>query len=98
MLLDFPIEPDASTVEIISDSVYANSSVLDGRRFATDFVSRRKADVARVRSNGVTNNASGGGASGGNVGATGSGRGKGVSIADGACSSAKVHNFPGFLT
>lgn len=46
MLLSFPIDPDASTMEIISDLIYANSTTLDGRRFASDFVSRRKADVA----------------------------------------------------
>lgn len=85
MLLDFPIEPDASTMEIISDSVYANSSVLDGRRFATEFVSRRKADIARTRSNGNPNGVgASGGASGAGVGASGS---KIVSIADGGCCS-----------
>jgi hypothetical protein len=98
MLLDFPVEPDASTMEIISDSVYANSSVLDGRRFATEFVSRRMADVARARSNGGANSAASGGTSGGSVGATASGRGKGVSVADGTYPYAHVHNFPGFLT
>lgn len=29
-------------IEIISDSVYANSQTLDGRRFAEEFVRRRK--------------------------------------------------------
>lgn len=50
MLLTFPIDPPAAnradTLEIISDSVYANSSTLDGRRFAQEFYTRRKADVA----------------------------------------------------
>ena len=36
-LLDLPAE-----VEIISDSVYANSTTLDGRRFADEFLRRRK--------------------------------------------------------
>jgi PERQ amino acid-rich with GYF domain-containing protein len=44
MLLSFPMDPDPSTMEIISDLIYANSTTLDGRRFAADFVSRRKAD------------------------------------------------------
>jgi PERQ amino acid-rich with GYF domain-containing protein len=51
MLLTFPIDPPASSrpevLEIISDSVYANSSTLDGRRFAQEFFTRRKADAAR---------------------------------------------------
>ncbi|KAF5375267.1 hypothetical protein D9758_000086 [Tetrapyrgos nigripes] len=45
MLLSFPLDPDASTVEIISDLIYANSTTLDGRRFASEFVTRRKADA-----------------------------------------------------
>lgn len=45
MLLTFPMDPDPSTVEIISDLIYANSTTLDGRRFAAEFVSKRKADV-----------------------------------------------------
>jgi PERQ amino acid-rich with GYF domain-containing protein len=45
MLLDFPIDPDASTIEIISEFVYSNSSTLDGRRFASEFVAKRKADA-----------------------------------------------------
>ena len=36
-LLLLPPEPD-----IISDSIYANSQTLDGRRFAEEFVKRRK--------------------------------------------------------
>ena len=46
MLLSFPLDPDPSTTEIISDLIYANSTTMDGRRFASDFVSRRKADAA----------------------------------------------------
>jgi PERQ amino acid-rich with GYF domain-containing protein len=45
MLLSFPLEPDSSTIEIISDTIYSNSTTLDGRRFASEFVARRKADV-----------------------------------------------------
>ncbi|KAJ7655269.1 hypothetical protein DFH06DRAFT_496661 [Mycena polygramma] len=46
MLLSFPLDPDQSTVELISDLIYANSTMLDGRRFAAEFVSKRKADAA----------------------------------------------------
>ncbi|KAE9409327.1 hypothetical protein BT96DRAFT_962438 [Gymnopus androsaceus JB14] len=50
MLLSFPVDPDPSTAEIVSDLIYANSTTLDGRRFAADFMSRRKADaVARAK-------------------------------------------------
>jgi PERQ amino acid-rich with GYF domain-containing protein len=53
MLLTFPIDPPASdragVLEIISDSVYASSSTLDGRRFAQEFFTRRKADAARPK-------------------------------------------------
>ena len=63
-LLLLPLE-----TEIISDSVYANSQTLDGRRFADEFVRRRKlADKGIVDSsaNGpmpgsATDNKSGGG-------------------------------------
>jgi PERQ amino acid-rich with GYF domain-containing protein len=44
ILLTFPMDPDPSTVEVISDLIYSNSTTLDGRRFAADFVSRRKID------------------------------------------------------
>ncbi|GAA6064119.1 hypothetical protein JCM10212_004966 [Sporobolomyces blumeae] len=46
VLLSFPLDASSDVLEIISDSVYANSSTLDGRRFANDFATRRKADVA----------------------------------------------------
>ena len=46
MLLQFPVNADPSTMEIISDAVYANSRTLDGRRFAESFVLKRKADIA----------------------------------------------------
>ena len=61
MLLSFPVDPPASSrgdvLEIISDSVYANSSTLDGRRFAEEFMTRRQADAARSRvtANGTAN-------------------------------------------
>lgn len=45
MLLTFPLNPDSAVLEIISDSVYAHSSTLDGRRFANEFVTKRKADA-----------------------------------------------------
>jgi PERQ amino acid-rich with GYF domain-containing protein len=54
MLLSFPLDPDASTIEIISDTIYSNSTTLDGRRFASEFVSKRKAD-ANARTKGSTN-------------------------------------------
>ena len=54
MLLSFPVEPDSSTLEIISDLIYANSTTLDGRRFANDFASRRKADAARPKTGGAS--------------------------------------------
>ncbi|WWD21157.1 hypothetical protein CI109_105640 [Kwoniella shandongensis] len=51
VLLSFPIDPAPSAradqLEIISDSVYANSSTLDGRRFAQEFYTKRKSDAAR---------------------------------------------------
>ena len=51
MLLTFPVDPPASErqgqLEIIADTVYSNSSTLDGRRFAQEFCARRKADSKR---------------------------------------------------
>ncbi|KAJ3516789.1 hypothetical protein NLJ89_g912 [Agrocybe chaxingu] len=46
MLLSFPLDPDSLTLEIISDTIYSNSTTLDGRRFASEFVAKRKADAA----------------------------------------------------
>ncbi|GAA5954913.1 hypothetical protein JCM3765_007809 [Sporobolomyces pararoseus] len=46
VLLSFPLDASSDVLEIISDSVYANSSTLDGRRFANDYAARRKNDVA----------------------------------------------------
>ncbi|KAG0213854.1 hypothetical protein BGX31_001188 [Mortierella sp. GBA43] len=45
MLLTFPLNPDPMTVEIISESIYANSRSLNGRQFADEFTKRRKADA-----------------------------------------------------
>ncbi|KAI9059585.1 hypothetical protein FKP32DRAFT_1668552 [Trametes sanguinea] len=53
MLLSFPLDPDQTTMEIISDLIYASSTTLDGRRFAAEFVSKRKAD-ATSRPKGAT--------------------------------------------
>ncbi|EPQ61120.1 hypothetical protein GLOTRDRAFT_113569 [Gloeophyllum trabeum ATCC 11539] len=54
MLLTFPLDPDPSTLELISELIYANSTTMDGRRFAADFVSRRKLDASsRGKTNGM---------------------------------------------
>ncbi|WWC91225.1 uncharacterized protein L201_006167 [Kwoniella dendrophila CBS 6074] len=54
VLLSFPIDipqsQRAETLEIISDGVYANSSTLDGRRFAQEFYTKRKSDSQRFKS------------------------------------------------
>jgi PERQ amino acid-rich with GYF domain-containing protein len=52
MLLSFPLDGDATTVEIISELIYDNSTTLDGRRFAQEFIARRRADVASRKSSG----------------------------------------------
>lgn len=57
MLLSFPMDPDQSTVEIISDLIYANSTTLDGRRFASEFVNKRKVDAASRLQNGISGGA-----------------------------------------
>lgn len=49
MLLSFPLDPSPDVVEIIAESVYANSGTLDGRRFAADFVAKRKQDAILQR-------------------------------------------------
>ncbi|VDC01957.1 unnamed protein product [Peniophora sp. CBMAI 1063] len=53
MLLSFPLDVDPSTSELISDLIYANSATLDGRRFAAEFASRRKADAMRKSAGGA---------------------------------------------
>lgn len=45
MLFSFPINPTPDVIDLIADSVNATSSTIDGRRFAVDFVSRRKLDA-----------------------------------------------------
>ncbi|KAI6142776.1 hypothetical protein BKA82DRAFT_4516287 [Pisolithus tinctorius] len=66
MLFSFPLDPDPSTIEIISDLIYANSTTLDGRRFASEYVNKRKADAAARR----------------NAAGVGGNSGKPISIAD----------------
>jgi len=48
MLLTFPLDPPPPTIEIIQDSIYTYSPTLDGRRFADEFVKRRKADASGI--------------------------------------------------
>jgi PERQ amino acid-rich with GYF domain-containing protein len=45
-LTSFPLDPDPSTVELIAEMIYANSTTLDGRRFAAELVAKRKTDAA----------------------------------------------------
>ncbi|KAG5456961.1 MAG: hypothetical protein BJ554DRAFT_3151 [Olpidium bornovanus] len=45
MFLTFPVEPNPSTVEIITEAVYASSTSLNGRSFAEEFVRRRRLDA-----------------------------------------------------
>lgn len=52
MLLSFPLDGDATTVEIISELIYDNSTTLDGRRFAQEFITRRRADAASKKPSG----------------------------------------------
>lgn len=52
MLLSFPLDGDATTVEIISELIYDNSTTLDGRRFAQEFLRRRRTDVTSKRPSG----------------------------------------------
>ncbi|KAG0260797.1 hypothetical protein DFQ27_003315 [Actinomortierella ambigua] len=65
MLLSFPLNPDPMTVEIIQDSIYANSKSLDGRRFADEFIRRRKADAFPSGSAGAGAGGVGGAGAGG---------------------------------
>jgi PERQ amino acid-rich with GYF domain-containing protein len=60
MLLSFSMDPDPSTVELISELIYANSTTLDGRRFAAEFINKRKADaVARLKGGSAVGKAAG---------------------------------------
>ena len=52
MLLSFPLDPDPSTIEIIAETVYGASTTLNGRQFATEFIAKRKADVASASKTG----------------------------------------------
>ena len=45
LLLSFGTDGGKDTREIISDSIYANSATLDGRRFADEFCKRRREDL-----------------------------------------------------
>ncbi|KAF8326029.1 uncharacterized protein EI90DRAFT_2930901 [Cantharellus anzutake] len=75
MLFDLPLDPDLSMLDVISDFVYANSSTMDGRRFASEFVNKRKADSAKVSQ-------MGNGGVGAGSASNGSESGKSVSLAD----------------
>ena len=46
MLMSFPVDATPDTLDIIADIVDTNSSVIDGRRFAKEFVARRKLEAA----------------------------------------------------
>ncbi|KAJ2627578.1 kinesin-like protein [Coemansia sp. RSA 1694] len=48
MLLTFPLKAPESTLEIITEQVYAYSTTLNGRAFAEDFIVRRAKDHAAV--------------------------------------------------
>lgn len=60
MLLSFPLNPDPTVMEIISDSIYANSATLDGRRFAQEFCTKRKADAKGQKAGTIVSNPTGG--------------------------------------
>ncbi|CAO1629456.1 unnamed protein product [Sympodiomycopsis kandeliae] len=60
MLLSFPLDPSPDVIEIIAESIYANSSTLDGRRLANDFVQKRKMDAGiHASANGGTGSTGG---------------------------------------
>jgi PERQ amino acid-rich with GYF domain-containing protein len=52
MLTSFQLDLDPSTVELIAEMIYANSTTLDGRRFAVEFIAKRNMD-ATARPKGV---------------------------------------------
>ncbi|KDN41597.1 hypothetical protein K437DRAFT_258191 [Tilletiaria anomala UBC 951] len=64
MLLSFPLDPSPDVVEIIAESIYANSSTLDGRRFAAEFVAKRKMDAQGCGLGATGSSAASSGASG----------------------------------
>lgn len=74
MLLSFPLDPSQDVVEIIAESIYANSSTLDGRRVANDFVAKRKMDAGFRGDVGGSASASGSASSGAGSGVAGGGR------------------------
>ncbi|KAJ2842109.1 kinesin-like protein, partial [Coemansia brasiliensis] len=49
MLLTFPLQAPESTLEIISEQIYAYSTTLNGRAFAEDFAKRRLKDHNAVK-------------------------------------------------
>ncbi|KAJ2291218.1 kinesin-like protein [Coemansia sp. RSA 355] len=49
MLLTFPLEAPESTLEIISEQIYAFSTTLNGRAFAEDFAKRRRKDHNMIK-------------------------------------------------
>ncbi|KLO20222.1 hypothetical protein SCHPADRAFT_842525 [Schizopora paradoxa] len=59
MLLSFPLDPDPSTVELIIELIHGASTTLHGRRFASDFVAKRKEDASRPRAAGGSSGPSG---------------------------------------
>ena len=52
MLSSFRLDGDgaATIVEIISELIYDDSTTLDGRRFAQEFITRRRADASQTPS------------------------------------------------
>ncbi|KAJ1962356.1 kinesin-like protein [Dipsacomyces acuminosporus] len=49
MLLTFPLQAQESTIEIITEQIYAYSTTLNGRAFAEDFAKRRRSDHSAVK-------------------------------------------------
>ncbi|KIJ45088.1 hypothetical protein M422DRAFT_29937 [Sphaerobolus stellatus SS14] len=54
MILSFSLDFPEHILELISESVYVNSSTMHGRNFANEFAQRRKADAAKAKSLGPT--------------------------------------------
>ncbi|PWZ01330.1 hypothetical protein BCV70DRAFT_158536 [Testicularia cyperi] len=75
MLMSFPLNPDEEMMAVIADTVYSYSSTLDGRRFAADFVAKRKMDVQASSAGSVSRWGSASTASGGGMGSFGIGMG-----------------------
>ncbi|PVU98417.1 hypothetical protein BB559_001560 [Furculomyces boomerangus] len=49
VLFSFPMDPPKSSLEIISDQIYAHSQSLNGKSFAAEFVKRRKEDAGGLK-------------------------------------------------